>query len=40
MNDEEILQMVVDGELELDDELEDMVKDEEVTLEEAMELNS
>lgn len=49
MDDEEILQMVVDGELDadevddfqdLDDEFQDMVRDGEVTLEEAIELNS
>lgn len=49
MGDDEILQMVVDGELdasevddfkELRDELQEMVVNEELTLDEAMELNS
>lgn len=49
MDDEEILQMVVDGELDagevddfkdLDDEFQDMVRDGDITLEDAMELNN
>lgn len=48
MDDEEILQMVVDGELDadevddfkdLDDEFQDMVSSGEITLDEARELN-
>lgn len=48
MDDEEILQMVVDGELDasevddfsdLDDELQERVRDGDITLDEAMELN-